>query len=893
MWNGCFIVSRSRAVNLAFSGMAVWVCVAACSVSSGQSTNGFTHASGLSDQGEGYEAVTNRASYSVSDINVAENALRDGLHPLAREHAVSAMYSTNSAQVVRNRAFTVIMAAYEQELPPEEWVKVVESGEFDGKPWPEGDESFDVLRDYWKGRALAVAGRYNEAIETVKVSLDNTAASDSIKQASARLMAYCMARDGDAHAAAALLERAGVDSPAVVLDRARLLLHADMAEEAVAVLEPLMVDTQKVEVAAVARLLGARALNDNGASTNAMQVLAGLRAEGANLPPDFAALAMASEAFLRSQGAIADAQAVTLAESAVKTAESLLVKLECDMTFARISSKYGLANRASESTRRLISAVPRSDIVAQTVRDVADNLLAAGMYEEALAENTLFISSFSGNPLEAAVLRGRGKALMGLGRNAEAASSFLKAAEMSEDNTEAKIDNELSAATAQMAGKLYRQAVATVDAVVTNSLPDAVMAKALMLRAENLAHIDKAAAAEAFMEISEKFPERTEYEHAVFRAAQLTVQMGGESPAPEQNAEAMALYAKAAEAEDPKLKASALLGMGIVDFRAADFPGALEAFRAAASVTNGGEAVEQALFMSAEALLALGREAEAVQAAQSIIDKHSDSPWFSEAVFWMGRRSFNNGDCVASEKFFQQFVESWPLDLKADDALLFMSYSMYIDRRYQDSIDAAMKIVSDYPAGGCVEMAQFIHAEALCELLQFDAAILVYDVVLQTTKNDALRRRAMSRRGDCLFTLGSDNADRYNESIAAYEAVLADSGTLLLDTVLQCEYKIGRSLESAGRTSAAFERYYSKVILRFEEEVRADPDVANTPSRLWYSRAVFGAADISVRLENWDAASALLQRVANSGHPGAEEATKRLERIKSSRPILPPATVTR
>ena len=155
-------------------------------------------------------------------------------------------------------------------------------------------------------------------------------------------MAYCMARDGDAHAAAALLERAGVDSPAVVLDRARLLLHADMAEEAVAVLEPLMVDTQKVEVAAVARLLGARALNDNGASTNAMQVLAGLRAEGANLPPDFAALAMASEAFLRSQGAIADAQAVTLAESAVKTAESLLVKLECDMTCARISASMVL-----------------------------------------------------------------------------------------------------------------------------------------------------------------------------------------------------------------------------------------------------------------------------------------------------------------------------------------------------------------------------------------------------------------------------------------------------------------------------------------------------------------------------------------------------------------------
>ena len=292
--------------------------------------------------------------------------------------------------------------------------------------------------------------------------------------------------------------------------------------------------------------------------------------------------------------------------------------------------------------------------------------------------------------------------------------------------------------------------------------------------------------------------------------------------------------------------------------------------------------------MRAEALLILRRTEEAVSAVQAMLKETSDSKWYREAMFWMARRSFNTSDYVQAEKYFGHYVDSWPNESKADNALLFKAQAQFQQKHFQDSIDTALKLINEYPESSSVVLAQFLHAEALTELLQFDAAILLYDVVIQTAMDDPLRATAMARRGDCLFTLGSDNAVRYAESIAAYEAVVASPAKQPFDILLQCEYKIGRSLDKAGRSKEASERYYANVICRFEQTDNAQRVAGDSPARIWYSRAVFGAAEIFERGEDWAAAVAMLERITKAGFPGAEEAARRIERMKKDR--LDPAT---
>ncbi len=829
---------------------------------------------------------TGVVAFAVSDISVAESALKDGLLGMAKSRAVSVLSTANTDPQTRDRAFVVLMSVYESTMAPEEWLKVFSAQMSEGVQWSVGDEGFTRLSNYWKARALVRAVQNDAAAELLSITAKSTSPDDTLRVPILRLLAYVLSASGRSSEAIDLLGTETNSPPELVMDQARLLLQAGRATEASSLLEPLSGSTNPVEVSAVASLLRARALGDAGQQTNALALLASLGTGSTKLSADYRALAMSAAAILMSKDKV-DAQSVALAEKAVPLAESPAIRQECEMTLALVLAKCGLSDKAVATTRRLIAASPRSTAVAETVRLVADKLLSLGLLEPALGEYDLFLSSFSESPLENTAQRGRGMALAGMGRHAEAAIAYLKAAELSKTATD-KMSNLFSAAEAQQQAGFNRQAIVTLASFMALSPPDSVVAKARLLEAECMQEIDPVASYSALLKLSEEFPGSPEAYTAFFRAAQLKVVEDSKTSTTEGRTRAVELYSQAAESPDPKLKASAMLGIGLVQFHAGDYPEALSRFESAAVVMGGGEACDQARLMRAEALLALRRTDEAVAAVQEMLKVESESKWYRESVFWMARRSFNTGDYVQAEKYFGQFAEKWPEETKADNALLFKAQSQFQQKRFQDLIDTVIKLINEYPDSRGVVLAQFIHAEALTELLQFDAAILLYDVVIQTAVDDTLRLTAMARRGDCLFTLGSDNAVRYAESIAAYEAVLVYSAKKPLDLTLQCEYKIGRSLDKAGRSKEATDRYYTNVICRFEQADKTTPVAADSPARIWYSRAVFGAAEIFERTEDWAAAVTMLERITQAGYPGADEAARRIERMKKDR--LDPAT---
>lgn len=822
--------------------------------------------------------ATNAEAGALSDIGVAENALKDKLYEMARSRALAALYAPESDTAVRSRAFSVLMRVYEAQLKAEDWLKVFAEGSFGGVAWPKGDASFEALKGYWRARALSLASRHAEAAGLLEAVRKTIPVGDPLELPALRLQAFALASDGRPGEGAALLGSATTAPQDVFVDRARLLIEDGKASEAAELLAPFTVDTNKVETATVASLLMARALNDSGRTTNALVMLSAA-GSSAILKPDYRALALSAAAMLAAKNATLT-QSVEMAEKAVSSAETPMVRRECEMELARILAKGGQAERAVECTRQLIAAAPRSRAVAEAVRDVADTLLAGGAYEAALEEFTLFISSFSASPLEPQVQRGRAQALVGLGRQAEAALAFLKAAEISGEDPDFKKANLFSAAEAQRASGAPQQAVATIAGLVALEPSEALLAAARLLEAECVAEVDEAAGSAAFLKVATDFPDRQEGGLALFRAARLTAAADFKTPSEEGQARAIELYRRAAEFPDPQLKASSLLGAGLMRLHTGEYAEALRLFEAAAAVVGGGVACEQARYMRAEALLALGRDPDAVSAAMELINDPLDSHWRREAVFWMGRRYFNTGDFAEAERYFSEFAQNWPTTAKADSALLLQAQAQFQQQKYEKAIDAAVKLVSEYPESRCLPVANFIHAESLCELMRFDAALLLYNDVVEKAVGDELRLRAMGRRGDCFFTLGADNAVRYEESIAAYEAVLAHPAAKSLETILQCEYKIGRSLEKAGRADEAFDRYYQKVILRVEQAAAASPPPVDSPVRIWYSRAVLDAADILERRGDRTAEAAMLERISAGGYPGTEEATRLLERIK-------------
>ncbi len=831
-------------------------------------------------------APTGGVAFAVSDISVAESALRDGLFGMAKSRAESVFGSVEVDSQTRDRAFAVLMSVYESTLEPEAWLKIFEDSASDGVKWPEGDEAFTRLSAYWKARALIRASQHDAAIGLLWQVLDMTGPEDALHVPALRLLVYALSVSGRSAEAIGLLGAEENPAPELVMDRARLLLEAGESVEAALLLEPLAALTNQVEISAVASLLRARALGDAGLQTNALVVLAELATGSSTRPADTRALAMAAAAMLLSKDKI-DAQSVPMAEKAVLIAESPVIRQECEMTLALILARCGLSDKAVASTRRLIAAAPRSAAVAETVRLVADKLLSINMFEPALGEYNLFLSSFSGSPLENTAQRGRGIALSGIGQHAEAAIAYLKAAELSREVSD-KGSNLFSAAEAQKKAGFNRQAIATLASLMGLSPSGPVVVAAKLLEAECMAELDPQASYSALIELTEGFPGTREAYAAFFLAARLKVVEDAKAPMPEGQTRAVELYQLAAESPDPKLKASSLLGIGLVKFHGGDYQDSLAHFESAVAVVGGGEACDQARLMGAEALLMLRRTEEAVSTVRAMLKEASDSKWYREALFWMARRSFNTSDYGQAEQYFGSYAATWPNESKTDNALLFKAQAQFQQKHFQDSIDTVLKLINEYPERGSVVLAQFLHAEALTELLQFDAAILLYDVVIKTATDDPLRASAMARRGDCLFTLGADNAVRYAESIAAYEKVLASSIKQPFDIVLQCEYKIGRSLDKSGRSKEASERYYTNVICQFEQADVAVQVAVDSPTRVWYSRAVFGAAEIFERSEDWAAAVAMLERITKAGFPGAEEAARRIERIKKDR--LDPAT---
>ncbi len=525
------------------------------------------------------------------------------------------------------------------------------------------------------------------------------------------------------------------------------------------------------------------------------------------------------------------------------------------------------ATRKIRSYAGMYAADPESALL---LRRLGYALLAADRHAEADGVFQQALEAFGDQ--DGDVHHGRALALAGLGRDAEAALVFERAAA---SGGHLAADSLFRAGDRYYAAGQYRKALDAYDRFlrVPGAGSDAGMIpRAWFQRGASLAALNETDAAVAVFELlATDYPDSPEAANALLSIGDLHLQPGRYESAVAAFERVMAAY------PGGTTYWRALHGRGTARFHLW-IPEALDDFERLATVADTALA-EHSRFMQAMCLYRLGRDEQALRLCREFRTDAPDSEWAPPVHFWIARFEYNAGNFERAGQEFLSFVETYPDHELAPQGLLRAGLAAARRQQYLTAIELFGRMAKQYPQGGMLAESRFYQAEAMVQLGRFAAAILGYEEVINSTGDRELAAMAWGRKGDCQFTLGADDPARYEEAVQSYLAVLKMPG-IRLDHSLQAAYKLGLTYEKLQRMEEALELYYSKVMLPFllEQEKGGIPGES---ARTWFSRAARGAADIVEGRKDWRRLVRILERAAAADVEFSAEARTRMWAVKS------------
>lgn len=516
-----------------------------------------------------------------------------------------------------------------------------------------------------------------------------------------------------------------------------------------------------------------------------------------------------------------------------------------------------------------------SDPMAATVQlELAESLFERSMFDKAAEEFQHYLEAFSSAEGQARALMGKGWSLWGLGRYAESASAFDKAYSLLAEPRE-KMQALVKAADALFANKQYTLANEKYRQAVSEFPGGALALQARFQAAECLARLGEADKAEQeFREIVLVDLKNPLAEQAGLRVAVLKEEQGKWEQAVDIYTQVIRLFRRGA------LRPQAYHGRGMIRYRLGQFKEALGDFEEVVTRFPASSVAEQDFYMRGWCLYLLGENQKALEVCQQFIEKYPASPWAQDVLFWLGEYQYNHGNYAEAEKQFTELADRFPQGSLADSALFWAARSASARKEYLRAIDLLNRLSRDYPESTKLAEARFAQGDALSELGQFGGAILAFEEIINKFPSSYLVNLAWGRKGDCQFTLGNEDPERYQEALVSYRVVL-DSATAGKDLKWQAEFKIGRCQEKMGQMEDALTHYmnvgYDYLLSRQKGYQGGD---------LWFTRAAFNAAQIKESQQKWREAVNIYRRVADSGVAAAAEAQERIRKIRLEHWVL-------
>ena len=656
-----------------------------------------------------------------------------------------------------------------------------------------------------------------------------------------------------------------------LLDWAGALLTAGRPEEASQRLEQLIREHPETDIADRGRLQLAQLWRLRQQSSEAEQTLRRLTERAAALP------AVRAEAWL-ALAQLYEAQTnLTAAVQALVQRASLSpdarVKTESDILRGKLLIRMNNVEEGLALLRKTMAGAPSPELAARARLDLADTLLNLQRPAEALEEYQHYSEAFSDTAGQGAALMGKGWCLEGLGRHAEAATAFAKAAEIFPQDRD-KETALCKAADALFAGKQYQSALEKYRQLQQAYPRGALAAQALYQAGACLTRLGQPAeAGKLFRTLAEAPTGGVFATRGWLGLAQVGEELG-------QWDDAFAAYDRAMQATGTVWQAEAWNGRAMLHYRLGQFKTAQADFEGLIAQFPGRPLAEQAGYMRGWCLYLLGQDQAALAVCRQFVEQHPQSAWTPEVLFWLGEYYFNHADYPAAERQFAALATQYPQSPLADKALYWAGRATTAGKDYRRAIEYYSQLAKQYPDSPKLPQTRFDQGDVLVELNQYAGAILAFDEVITKFPKSYLTNLAYGRRGDCQFSLGNEDPARFADALSSYRVVL-DSPVADRDLKWQAEMKMGRCLEKMGRKAEALVRYLN-VVYGF----LAERDKGYQGNPLWFTRAAYYAAALQENTGQWRAAVNIYRRVADAGVPASGDAWQRIQKIRLEHWVL-------
>jgi tetratricopeptide (TPR) repeat protein len=732
---------------------------------------------------------------------------------------------------------------------------------------------------YWRARALFDLHRYEDALSVLDRGKDALTESH-YELVSLRLRGRAQQFSGRLAEAEATYEAFAQAYPEHAgalenqFDLADIYLMQKRIPEAMVIYETLAVGDDRAG-GQRARLKLARVLYTEGAEENygrARGLLSTL-VQDENVRLAYRIDACIDLAALEEQSGNID-QAVEALKQGIVFSPDAYQRVPLKLSLARILLREGDTSGALKLLEECRTEAPNESVAAELQLEKAGALLQAKRYEDAEGAYQIYLDVADDPSGIARAYRGKAQALWGLERFSESASMFDKAEKMFVDPGDKAMalfragDAYYQADLLDDAEKRYRSFV--VNYSQHDDVPNALYQLGLVFakigrRAEALTTFGIIESSHAYSPFAEK---------AALRSADVMLASGRWEEALEKYTQIGQVYTNMTDVSLSQHQ------RGLVLYQLGRYADAQEVFETVMADFPDSSFVPQAAYMRGFCLYQQGQVEEAVETSKVFIEKYPDSEWTPDVIFWLAEQYYNQGEYGEAKPLFMRIANDFEGHRLAARALYWTGRAEAEQSNYVKAIERYSEVAKSYPDSEILPQTRFAQGDALTELGEFARAILAFEEILKNYPESHLVSAAWGRKGDCQYSLATDNPARYDEAMNSYLAVLnRPSSSPVLK--MQAEYKIGRCLEKTGSVDKAFSRYMNVVYTLVNDRVERTP-----ASVLWFTRAAFGAAVLKEKEDVWVEAVKIYERVIKAGVPASDEALKRIERIKTENWLL-------